>query len=394
MKKAAPCSDPEGCAEAAGTLGDMATGPNPRTAPFAGRLRPSRRASASPSRGAAPLSNRVLSAGRCGQSRRPRRHSHSGAAGQAPACGVGRWVLAADSMSSSHYRLSLPMTSSLGGRPSAASRLDPRQPIDSAEDRLARAFLEAIFEAEQANMHSGRLRAKAAEEHNARSDYYKRIKYDARVTFEEPHQDEDGRPLLHGHQLPSAEQIAVEMNRLVSQPLSDELMQGTYGFLSNFVHPTFYALQELFSVSEKDGERTPAPSASMSGSPSLSFRPSTTHSHMWRAITDGHPIASRSSTATSSAYSPAYSSPVPAPGRLTGSRKWVRDDRCRADRPRDRSSGDEAAGQMRAWPAPIESSRPPVDERVPRRGERVRAASGAPAAPSRTQRSSLAAPVA
>jgi hypothetical protein len=224
-------------------------------------------------------------------------------------------------------------------------------------------------------MHSGRLRAKAAEEHNARSDYYKRIKHDARVTFEEPHQDEDGRPLLHGHQLPSAEQIAVEMNRLVSQPLSDELMQGTYGFLSNFVHPTFYALQELFSVSEKDGERTPAPSASMSGSPSLSFRPSTTHSHMWRAITDGHPIASRSSTATSSAYSPAYSSPVPAPGRLTGSRKWVRDDRCRADRPRDRSSGDEAAGQMRAWPAPIESSRPPVDERVPRRGGRVRAAS-------------------
>lgn len=114
MKKAAPCSDPEGCAEAAGTLGDMATGPNPRTAPFAGRLRPSRRASASPSRGAAPLSNRVLSAGGCGQSRRPRRHSHSGAAGQAPACGVGRWVLAADSMSSSHYRLSLPMTSSWG----------------------------------------------------------------------------------------------------------------------------------------------------------------------------------------------------------------------------------------------------------------------------------------
>lgn len=78
------------------------------------------------------------------------------------------------------------------------------------------------------------------------------------MTFEEPHQDEDGRPLLHGHQLPSPEQIAVEMNRLVSQPLSDELMQGTYGFLSNFVHPTFYALQELFSVSEKDGERTPA----------------------------------------------------------------------------------------------------------------------------------------
>lgn len=132
-------------------------------------------------------------------------------------------------------------------------------PIDRAEDRLARAFLEAIFGAEQAKMQSGRLRGKAGAEHKARSDYYKRIKQDARATFEEPHQDEHGRPLLHGHQLPSPEQTVIEMNRLVSQPLADEMMQGTYGFLSNFVHPTFDALQELFNVvSEDDGKRTPA----------------------------------------------------------------------------------------------------------------------------------------
>jgi hypothetical protein len=78
------------------------------------------------------------------------------------------------------------------------------------------------------------------------------------VRFKEPHQDEHGRPLLQGQRLPSPERIVMEMNRLVSQPLADELMQGTYGFLSNFVHPTFYALQELFSVSEKEGERAPA----------------------------------------------------------------------------------------------------------------------------------------
>jgi hypothetical protein len=164
-------------------------------------------------------------------------------------------------------------------------------------------------------MHSGRLRAKAAEEHNARSDYYKRIKHDARVTFEEPHQDEDGRPLLHGHQLPSAEQIAVEMNRLVSQPLSDELMQGTYGFLSNFVHPTFYALQELFSVSEKDGERTPALHRDITFHERLAQLVVSPFYHALAYVASYHgwtPIASRSSTATSSAYSPAYSSPVPA----------------------------------------------------------------------------------
>jgi hypothetical protein len=91
-----------------------------------------------------------------------------------------------------------------------------------------------------------------------RSDYYKRIKQDARATFDEPHQDEHSRPLLHGHQLPSAEQIVIEMNLLVSQPLVDEMMQGTYGFLSNFVHPTLYALQELFSVSDDSGKHAPS----------------------------------------------------------------------------------------------------------------------------------------
>lgn len=130
-------------------------------------------------------------------------------------------------------------------------------PIDIAEDRLARAFLDAIFGAEQAKMQAGRLRGKAGEEHKTRSDYYKRITRDARATFDEPHQDEHGRRLLYGHQLPSPEQIVMAMNRLVSQPLSDELMQGTYGLLSNFVHPTFYALAELFNVIEKDGRRTP-----------------------------------------------------------------------------------------------------------------------------------------
>jgi hypothetical protein len=64
------------------------------------------------------------------------------------------------------------------------------------------------------------------EEHKTRSDYCKRIKYDAQATFDEPHQDEHGRRLLHGHQLPAPEQIVIEMSRLASQPLSDKLMQG------------------------------------------------------------------------------------------------------------------------------------------------------------------------
>jgi hypothetical protein len=97
-----------------------------------------------------------------------------------------------------------------------------------------------------------------ANEHKARTEYFKHIKKDARATFEQPHQDGHGRPLLHGHRLPPPEQIVMEMNRLVSQPLADELVQGTYGLLSNFVHPTFYALQELFTVGGEAEDRTPA----------------------------------------------------------------------------------------------------------------------------------------
>jgi len=128
---------------------------------------------------------------------------------------------------------------------------------DSAEDRLARAFLETILGAEQAKMQAGRLRGKDDAEHKSRREFFKRVKEDACATFAEPHQDEHGKPLLHGHQLPNPEQLVMEANHLVSQPLTDELMQGTYGFLSNFVHPTFYALQELFSVEEQDGILVP-----------------------------------------------------------------------------------------------------------------------------------------
>jgi hypothetical protein len=116
---------------------------------------------------------------------------------------------------------------------------------DSAEDRLARSFLEKIVGAEEAKKQAGRLRGKANEEHRERTAYYRQIKKEAAASFEAPHQDPAGRPLLHGHHMPGPEQIVLEMNQLVSQPLADDLMQGTYGLLSNFVHPTFDALAEL-----------------------------------------------------------------------------------------------------------------------------------------------------
>jgi hypothetical protein len=135
---------------------------------------------------------------------------------------------------------------------------------EGPRDRLARAFLEAIFGAEEAKKQSGRLRGKSNEEHKERAAHYRWLKKRAAESFEEPHQDDDGRPLLHGHQLPAPESLVMQANHLVSQPLPDELMQGTYGFLSNFVHPTFYALEELFNVTEENGQKIPALNRDMS----------------------------------------------------------------------------------------------------------------------------------
>lgn len=131
-------------------------------------------------------------------------------------------------------------------------------PETSAEDRLARSFLEVIFGAEEAKKQAGRIRGKTDEDHRERTKHYRELKKDAAATFDPPHQDDSGRLLLRGHRMPSPEQVVVEMNQLVSQPLAESVMQGTYGLLSNFVHPTFYALQELFSVTEENGVKTPA----------------------------------------------------------------------------------------------------------------------------------------
>jgi hypothetical protein len=55
-----------------------------------------------------------------------------------------------------------------------------------AEDRLARAFLEAIFGAEQAKMQAGRLTDRSGPEHRGRRENYKAVKKDAQATFRTP----------------------------------------------------------------------------------------------------------------------------------------------------------------------------------------------------------------
>jgi hypothetical protein len=99
-------------------------------------------------------------------------------------------------------------------------------------------------------MQAGRLFEKSSDEHQRRTEHYKAVKRDAEFTFEPPHQNDNGRPMLRGHAMPPPEEIVLHMNRVSSQPLPDEAMRGTYGFLSNYVHPTPYPLRELFAVRE------------------------------------------------------------------------------------------------------------------------------------------------
>jgi hypothetical protein len=125
------------------------------------------------------------------------------------------------------------------------------------EERLARAFLEAIVGAEQAKMQAGRLTGRRGETHVGRTGFYKAVREDAETTFGAPPHDDKGWPLVNGQHMLTPEEIVVEMNRLSSQPLSDDEIRGTYGYLSNFVHPTYYARQELFYFREQDGKRVP-----------------------------------------------------------------------------------------------------------------------------------------
>ena len=128
---------------------------------------------------------------------------------------------------------------------------------DDPQDRLAPAFLEELLGAQQAKVQAGRLLTKTSEEYGRRSERYRAVKQDAQFTFEPPHRDDKGRSMLRGQLLPAPGAMVLHMNRVLSHPLPDDVMRGTYGFLSNYVHPTPYPLRELFVVREQDGEKVP-----------------------------------------------------------------------------------------------------------------------------------------
>lgn len=128
---------------------------------------------------------------------------------------------------------------------------------DDPQDRLARSFLEEVLGMQQAKVQAGRLLTKSSAEYQRRSELYRTVKRDAEFTFEPPHRDDMGRPMLRGQRLPSPGAMVMLTNRVLSHPLPDDVMRGTYGFLSNYVHPTPYPVRELFIVRESEGGTVP-----------------------------------------------------------------------------------------------------------------------------------------
>jgi hypothetical protein len=129
-------------------------------------------------------------------------------------------------------------------------------PSESSDDRLARAMLEEIFSAEDVKMNAGRRFGKNSAEHQARTAIFRTTKREAAALFAPPHSD-GRRPMLNGQVLPTPEDIVLHANRRNTRALPDAEMQGTYGFLSNYVHPTQYAVTELWTTIEEEGRVVP-----------------------------------------------------------------------------------------------------------------------------------------
>jgi hypothetical protein len=68
--------------------------------------------------------------------------------------------------------------------------------------------------------------------------------------------DEDGRPVLYGQQMPRPEQTVVWMDGFLRPSRSEATSKGVYGLLSTYVHPTAYTTRELFVRVEHDGHLT------------------------------------------------------------------------------------------------------------------------------------------
>jgi hypothetical protein len=124
---------------------------------------------------------------------------------------------------------------------------------DDVMDRLARAFLEALFSAEEAKKTAGHLEGKQSDLYRAEAERFAGTRKMAEKVFGAPILDEDGRHKIRGQHLPGLVDCVAWMFRFLQQPLSEEAAVGVYDFLSDISHPTLYPHAQMWEKPETLG---------------------------------------------------------------------------------------------------------------------------------------------
>lgn len=120
---------------------------------------------------------------------------------------------------------------------------------ESLERRLARGWLEALLDAEEAQKTSGRLLGADSNEKIRRRQRFRNLKRDAKQLFPAPHHTSDGRPVLGGQTLPCPHACVTAMLSAPTFGLDAAVAGGINDFYSNRSHPTPYQLSSIWTMS-------------------------------------------------------------------------------------------------------------------------------------------------
>ncbi|MGC5225448.1 hypothetical protein ACPW96_23025 [Micromonospora sp. DT81.3] len=118
---------------------------------------------------------------------------------------------------------------------------------ESAEDRLARVYLEELKSAEEAKKNAGRLRGKVDPTYLRTEATYKMLKTQILTRFSGATKADLGLWRLNGQELPGLEAAVKWMYSLTEAAggtIDQDVASGIYGLLSNLTHPTLYPVRE------------------------------------------------------------------------------------------------------------------------------------------------------
>jgi hypothetical protein len=119
------------------------------------------------------------------------------------------------------------------------------------EDRLARAYLEELASAVEANKTSRHLVGRDDPEHQSRADHLTKLRAEAEVVFGESPLHE-GAHVIHGYRRPGPMNMIEFAFGSLGRPVEREVAFGISDYLANLAHPTLYPHADMW-VQQPDG---------------------------------------------------------------------------------------------------------------------------------------------